>query len=83
MGELCAATLTRSWLQWVMIQLAHHINDEKLVTMGYDSTPLSYSSCSFISTKVSLDLGQVNSPSNAPLKFLGRFGVFENAELNT
>jgi hypothetical protein len=52
--------------------------------MGYDSTPLSTtSSCSFISTKVSLDLGQVNSPSNAPLKFLGRFGVFENAELNT
>ncbi len=60
------------------------VSNKKLVTMGYDSTPLSTtSSCSFISTKVSLDLGQVNSPSNAPLKFLGRFGVFENAELNT
>jgi hypothetical protein len=53
--------------------------------MGYDSTLLlsTTSSCSFISTKVSLDLAQVNSPSNAPLKFLGRFGVFENAQLNT
>ncbi len=59
--------------------------NKKLVTMGYDSTLLlsTTSSCSFISTKVSLDLAQVNSPSNAPLKFLGRFGVFENAQLNT
>jgi hypothetical protein len=67
-----------------MIQLAHHIN-KKLVTMGYDSNS------SLHPTQVALSFQQKCHwiwlkwipLLMQPLKFLGRFGVFENAELNT
>jgi hypothetical protein len=66
-----------------MIQLTHHIN-EKLVTIGlWFNSSLDLKLLFHFNKKCHWIWLKVHSHSNAPLKFLGRFGVFENAELNT